>query len=252
MVTLQRLLRHPAVRTIAIAALLLGSLLITRGSLAYFNDEEWPEFVVEKLPLALSESFAGFEDLWLKALQLHVIAAAIALPGCLLLLSRTLLRRARTVHRYLGRIVGVVVLFALVPSGLVLALEAKGGAIVSAGFVLSALIVVVGMVAGITAARRNNIAAHRRFVLHVLAQLSVAVTSRALLVAFDALSIDEHIAYVVSLWGPVVGSAVVVEVLCTAQTAEQKEKRHEAAVFARDRVVSAVPASHLDSTGHAA
>ncbi len=251
MAMLQRLLRHPAVRTLAVAALLLGSVLITRGSVAYFNDDEWPEFVVEKLPLALSDTFAGFEDLWLTALQLHVIAAAIALPGCLLLLSRTLLRRARVVHRYLGRVVGVVVLFALVPSGVVLALEAKGGAIVSAGFVLSALIVVVGMVAGIVAARRHHIVAHRRYVLHVLAQLSVAVTSRALLVAFDALSIDEHIAYVVSLWGPVVGSAVVVEIVCTAHTANQKGKRHET-VFARDRVVSAVPASHLDSASHAA
>lgn len=239
LLTLQRLLRHPAVRTVAVAALLVGSLLITRGSVLYFDDDEWPEFVVEKLPLALSSTFAGFEELWLTALQVHVVAAAIALPGCVLLLSRTVLRRAPVLHRFLGRAVGVVVLFALVPSGLVLALEAKGGALVTAGFVLSAVFVVVGMVVGIVTARRRDFAVHRRFVLHVLAQLSVAVTSRALLVVFDALSIDEHVAYVVSLWGPVLGSAVVVEVVTTVRTTAHQEKRHEV-VVTRGHVVAAV------------
>lgn len=237
MVTLRHLLRHPAVRTFVVAALLVGSACITRGSVAYFNDEEWPEFVVEKLPLSLSATFAGFEDLWLTALQVHVVAAAIALPGCVLLLSRTLLRRARALHRYVGRVVGVVVLFALVPSGLVLALEAKGGALVTAGFVLSAVLVVVGMIAGIATARQRDIVGHRRWVLHVLAQLSVAVTSRALLVCFDLLSVDEHVAYLVSLWAPVIGSAAVVEAVTTTQKTQQKEMHHEA-VIPRDWIAA--------------
>lgn len=227
-----------------------GSALITRNSAGYFADE-WPEFVVEKLPLALSERFAFFEDLWLLALQVHVIAAAIALPGCLLLLSPTMLRHARVLHRYLGRVVGVVVLLALVPSGLVLALEAKGGAAVTAGFVVSALIVAVGMIAGIISARRRRFVDHRRAVLHVLAQLSVAVTSRAMLVALDALSVDEHLAYVASLWGPVLGSVVVVEVgeaLTHVRMTNQKGKHHEAVVVARDPV----PADGHRHLGHAA
>ena len=48
---------------------------------------------------------------------------------------------------------------------------------------------------------------------HLFAQMSVAVTSRALLVALDALGVDPDVAYVVALWGPVLGSAGVVEVL---------------------------------------
>lgn len=246
MVTLLQLLRRPQVRALSIASLAVGAALIARSSVAYFGDE-WPEFVVEKLPLALSANVPGFEQLWLTALQVHVVAAVVALPGCLALLSRTMLRRARWLHRFLGRAVAVVVLLALVPSGLVLALEAKGGALVTAGFVLSAAIVVSGMIGGVVTARRRDIVSHRRFVLHVLAQLSVAVTSRALLVALDGLSVDEHVAYVVSLWGPVIGSAVVVELLTTAQP-PQKEKRHEAAC-ARDRVGSA---AHLNGAGHAA
>jgi hypothetical protein len=48
--------------------------------------------------------------------------------------------------------------------------------------------------------------------LHVLAQMSVAVTSRAMLVAFDRLGVDAAAGYVVALWLPVVASALVAEV----------------------------------------
>lgn len=229
MVTLRHLLRHPAPRAVAVVALVVGSVLITLGSGVYFDDEELPPFVIEKLPLHVDALLPGFEDVWLRALQVHVVAAAIALPGCLLLLSRTLLRRARAVHRILGRVVGVVVLFALVPSGSILAAEAKGGLPVAIGFLLSGLIVMVGMVHGIVTARRGDVVAHRRAVLHVLAQLSVAVTSRAMLFVLDAASFDADVAYLVSLWLPVVASAWLVEQLVARSPAVTLErKRHEA------------------------
>jgi hypothetical protein len=46
---------------------------------------------------------------------------------------------------------------------------------------------------------------------HVTAQLSVAVTSRAMLFALDAFDVEHTFAYLLSLWLPVVGSALVVE-----------------------------------------
>jgi hypothetical protein len=48
---------------------------------------------------------------------------------------------------------------------------------------------------------------------HVVAQMSVAVTSRALLMALDARGVDPDTAYVIALWLPVLGSAAVVEVM---------------------------------------
>lgn len=75
---------------------------------------------------------------------------------------------------------GIVVLLALAPSGFYLSLFAKGSLAGTLGFVLSGVIVVVAMVQGIRTARAGNYAAHRRQAAHVLAQLSVAVTSRAM------------------------------------------------------------------------
>jgi hypothetical protein len=192
-----------------VVLLLLGSLLITRSSLVYFGDDLTP-FAIEKFPLP-------DEERWLDALRVHVAAAAFALPACLVLLSTSFLRREARAHRWLGRATGVVVLFLLVPSGTYLALHAKGGLASTIGFLLSGAIVAGAMIEGVRTARARRFALHRRWALHVLAQLSVAVTSRAMLFGFDALGVDETNAYLISLWLPVVGSAILVELMTTTR-----------------------------------
>ncbi len=206
-------------RALCLLALAAGSALIAYGSLVYFDAEELPPFVIEKLPLPA-------EELWLFALKAHVVAAAFALPACIILSLNVMLRYPR-VHRWLGRVTGGVVLVALAPSGFYLSLFAKGGLPATLGFALSGVIVVVAMVKGVTTARARDFAAHRRFAWHVLAQLSVAVTSRALLFALDAVNVDPDGAYLFSLWAPVVGSALAVELLIPRRT---RRKNHEAVV----------------------
>jgi uncharacterized membrane protein len=183
----------------------VGAALITVSSLAYFDFHTLPPFAVEKLPVR-------FERLWLASLRVHVASALVALPLCIVLMTRTLQRR-HAAHRWLGRVAGTLILFALVPSGIVLAFDAKGGKPVTAGFLLSAGIVAWATVRGVAAARTRDLVVHRRAMRHVFAQLSVAVTSRALILAFDAAGIDPDVAYVVALWGPVIASAAVVEIV---------------------------------------
>jgi uncharacterized membrane protein len=192
-------------RRFFLLAMLVGAAFITASSLAYFDFDTLPAFVVEKLPVR-------FESLWLASLRVHVAAALLAFPLCLLLTTRSLQRRI-VWHRRLGRIGGVLVLVALVPSGIVLAFDAKGGGVVTAGFLVSAAIIAWFMVRGVLAARRHDVVSHRRAMRHVIGQMSVAVISRALLVGLDALGVDPDLAYVVALWGPVLASAAVVELI---------------------------------------
>lgn len=213
---------HSFFKAAATLALVLGSAAITWGSLVYFSDDEVAPFVLEKLPLPL-------EELWLLALQVHVVAAAVALPGCLALWSTTVLTRAPRLHRWLGRVTGAAVVLALAPSGFYLSLFAKGGLPSTLGFVASGVLVVFAMVQGVRTARARRFVEHRRWVLHVLAQLSVAVSSRAMLFAFDAAGVEETAAYLWSLWLPVVGSAVLVEV-STRRTPSPTRRNHEAPV----------------------
>ena len=190
-------------RASLLLVMLAGWALIFASSLAYFDLDELPPFVIEKLPLR-------FETLWLASLRLHVAAALVSLPLCIVLMTRMLQRRPLW-HRWLGRIAGVIVLFALVPSGIVLAFDAKGGPVVTAGFLLSAAIVAWSGVRGIAAARRRDLVTHGRMMRHFFAQMSVAVTSRAMLIGLDAAGVDPGTAYVVALWAPVLASAAVAE-----------------------------------------
>ncbi|HTA91254.1 MAG TPA: DUF2306 domain-containing protein, partial [Polyangiaceae bacterium] len=201
---MRRILGHWAGRGFLVL-MLLGSAFITAMSLPYFDFETLPPFVIEKLPLR-------FEALWLGSLRVHVAAAALAFPLCLALMTRTLQRRT-VWHRWLGRVTGVLVLFALVPSGVVLAFDAKGGRVVTAGFLLSAAIIAGAMISGVRAARRRDLVSHGRAMRHVIGQMSVAVISRALIVALDAAGVDPNVAYVAALWGPVLASAAVVEMI---------------------------------------
>jgi Predicted membrane protein (DUF2306) len=117
-----------------------------------------------------------------------------------------------------------------------MSLFAKGGFWSTVGFLLSGVIVAIAMVLGVREARAKRFASHRRYVLHVLAQLSVAVTSRAMLVAFDAAAVDETFAYLVSLWVPVVGSFLLVEWLSIRPGTIPFWRTHEALVaVAADR-----------------
>jgi hypothetical protein len=181
-----------------------GALLIGWASRVYFASDELAPFVIEKLPLP-------HEDLWLAALKIHVVAASFALPACLLLSLKRMLRVPRA-HRWLGRATGAIILAALVPSGLYLSLFAKGGAPATVGFALSGLIVAFAMAWGVRRARAKDYIGHRRCMLHVLAQLSVAVTSRTLLYVLDAGGIDPDRAYLFALWAPVLAGIVFVEV----------------------------------------
>lgn len=207
------------IRSVGFVVGILGSLTIALGSAVYFGDELAP-FVIEKLPLP-------HESLWLIALQVHVVAAAFSLPACLVLSVKGLLRRLPRLHRWLGRATGSVVLLALAPSGFYLSLFAKGGLLSTLGFMLSGVIVVVAMVHAIRTARAKNFVSHQRATMHVLAQLSVAVSSRAMLFCFDALGLDADTAYLVALWVPVVVSAAVVEWLASRPLSTTTRRTHE-------------------------
>jgi uncharacterized membrane protein len=195
-----------AIRASGFLAAAAGSALITWGSLAYFSADELAPFVIEKLPLPN-------EELWLGALQVHVVAASFALPACLLLLSRKVLRRFPRFHRWLGRLAATAIVFALAPSGFYLSFFAKAGFWSTVGFQLTGLITLVSMVLAVTTARKKDFVAHRRWTLHMFAQLSVAVSSRAMLFGLDAFNVEPDLAYLVALWVPVVGSALCVELL---------------------------------------
>ena len=229
--------------TLWMLSLAVGVLIIGWASRVYFDSQEIAPFVIEKLPLP-------HQDLWLAALKVHVVTACFALPACLLLSLKRMLRFPRT-HRWLGRGTGAIILAALVPSGLYLSLFAKGSAPSTIGFALSGLIVALAMVQGIRHARARDYVRHRRCMLHVLAQLSVAVTSRALLSLLDAVGIDPDPAYLFALWAPVLAGVGFVE-LCVSRRPHRRNSHAPKTPAPRPAPVRSPLADRPNGFGNAA
>jgi uncharacterized membrane protein len=199
----------------------VGMWMMLEASASYLELGKAHPFFLEKLPLARPK-------LWRGALYMHVPSALFALPACVVLLSNRVRARMPRFHRWLGRITGVVILLAVVPSGLYLAFFATGGLITTLGFWLTGLITFVAMVNSIRSARAGNIKAHRRFSAHVAAQLSVAVFSRLMLVSAEQLELYDEWVYVTALWLPVIACAAIAELLTGPRVRQTpKGSRHE-------------------------
>jgi uncharacterized membrane protein len=184
----------------------VGVWLMWSASTSYLELGEAHPFFLEKLPLARPQ-------LWLGALYAHVPGALLSLPACLVLLVGHVRRRWPRFHRWLGRVTGLLILCVVVPSGMYLALFAQGGLSSTLGFWLTGAITFVAMVRSIKSARARDMKAHRRFSTHVVAQLSVAVLSRFLLAGAELLGLYDEWVYVAALWLPVLGCALVAELL---------------------------------------
>jgi hypothetical protein len=216
---LARSLRSPTARAAFVVVMVVGVLWIAGTSVEYLDDGALHPFVREK-------GRAGRAFGFRVALAVHIVAAVTTLPACLLLLSRRVLRAVPRMHRLLGRLTGVVVLLALVPSGFVLSTTARGGVAGTAGFVASGLLLAGAMVAAIARARRGDTTGHRRATAQVLAQMSVAVTSRVLLLAAEEIDAaleagwSPDVVYVAALWLPVLGSAALAAFVAPARPAD--------------------------------
>lgn len=208
-------------RSALFVLLWVGVAMMIAASASYIDLGESHPFYLEKLPLARP-------SLWLAALYLHVPSALLALPACLLLLVKRVRTRAPRLHRWLGRITGVLVLLGVVPTGMYLALFAQGGLITTLGFWLTGLIAFVAMAKSIQCARARDMKAHRRFGTHVAAQLAVAVISRFLLLGAEQIELYGEWVYIAALWLPVIACFLVAELLTGPRVwSTSKGSRHE-------------------------
>lgn len=181
-----------------------GVWMLWSASFTYLEYGTHHPFILEKLPLSHPDVFRA-------ALYVHVPSALLALPACLVLSLPGLRHRFPRAHRWLGRISGALVVLAVTPSGLYLAFFAHGGLVTTAGFWLTGGIAAYAMLRSVASARAGRVQEHRRYSMHVTAQLSVAVFSRFMLVGFESAGLYATWAYVAALWIPVALGALVVE-----------------------------------------
>jgi hypothetical protein len=154
---------------------------------------------------------AGHQPLWLLSLRLHVVAGSICLLACLPQFSRSLLRRVPSLHRTCGKIHAASVLLLLSPTGIHLALSAKGGLPGQTGFLLLGIATFFTTLRGVIAIRGRDLPDHRRWMTRSFALVATAVTFRIYHVAFFHAGLADEMNYVASLWLSILGNAAAAE-----------------------------------------
>lgn len=198
-----------AIRWIGWAALLVGTLLILQNSLRDFGPGGEGIFVDQKGEIAR-------QPLWRANLIIHVVAGIVCLVSLLPQFSRKLLRRIPALHRWSGRIYAISVLLFLCPTGIYLALFAKGGLAGQAGFLLLGAATFHTTLRGVTAmlGGSRDLTAHREWMTRSFAFAASAITFRIYHLGFFLLlGMPEETNYVISLWLSILGNAAVAELV---------------------------------------
>ncbi|PCH80158.1 MAG: hypothetical protein COB90_09280 [Hyphomicrobiales bacterium] len=151
----------------------------------------------------------------------HVIAAPIALLIVPFQLSEKFRNKYRVIHRYMGRVYCIAILFAGV-TGLIIAFNAGGGTIGRFGFGILAVLWLGTTYMGYTKARARKFVEHRKWMFRSFALTFAGVMLRVILPIelIGGMSFDQ--AYMIVAWACWVPNLVVVEYYLYSEARNRK------------------------------
>ena len=170
----------------------------------YFDGGALPRFLLEKGTWARNPC-------WLAAFYFHVVGASVCLAAGTPLMFPAWTRRHPAWHRRLGYVYLNAVLWMAAPSGLVLALAAKGGLWGTAGFAVAGVLWWHTTWSGYRAIRRGDVAAHVRAMVRSYSWALSAPAFRVIQTAAFLLGMEDAPSYVISLWLSIAASVWLAE-----------------------------------------
>lgn len=197
-------------RTLLWLLAVLGNLLLTAlivvNSLPYFDLSLAHAFILDK-------GWLGELALWRAALYFHIAGSLICLLTGPLLLSTWTLRRSVATHRAVGKLYCFCTLFWAAPSGLLLAIAAKGGALGVSGFLALGLAWSGTTWLGLAAVWQRRMREHVAWMCRSYALAHSAISFRVFYIALDQLGCADGDAYVGALWLSLLASLALGELL---------------------------------------
>lgn len=118
-------------------------------------------------------------SLWKAAFYVHVFSSIFALAAGLTQFSDYLLRTYRKIHRTIGKIYVFDILFINFPAGLIMAVYANGLLPTKIAFVILDCLWFYFTYRAVTAVKKGDIAAHKRFMIRSYALTFSAITLRS-------------------------------------------------------------------------
>lgn len=178
--------------------------VILLSNTIYFDGGAPPRFLLEKGDWARN-------PWWLAAFYFHVVGASVCLAAGTPLMFPEWTRRHPAWHRRLGYVYLNAVLWMAAPSGLALALAAKGGLWGTTGFALAGVLWWHTTWSGYRAIRRGDITAHVRAMVRSYSWALSAPAFRAIQSVLFLFGLEDVPNYIVSLWLSIAASVWLAE-----------------------------------------
>jgi len=184
--------------------LVAGTGMIAFESLDYLMPSRIHPFFLERPAMTVREW-------WRVVITIHAISGVVCLVSCWTQFSSLVMRKAPKVHKVSGRVYGYNNLIVLVPTGVILALYAKGGALGVLGFLVIGVGTGIATLMGVRTAMKKKVISHKRWITYSFALVSTAISFRLCQIALaKVLPTFEHI-YITTLWGTLVLNLVLAE-----------------------------------------
>lgn len=141
-----------------------------------------------------------FTGLFPVAFYVHIFVGPCALLIALAMMFRSYHQALRRLHRPLGRILALLVLLLLVPSGLVMAIYSQAGTLGSAGLAAGALATAVAMTSAVGYAMGQKMKQHREWAMRSFLMLCSPLVLRIFSGMLTVTQTDTITTYAIGTW----------------------------------------------------
>jgi len=185
--------------------LIFFSLLLSHNAILYFT--HGGEYGI------LPEKLAARQDvLWNVAFYIHLPAGIICLMSPVLLFARNYFHWTKDLHAFLGKTYLWTTLILVCPTGMYLALYAKGGLITQVGFLVQGVLLFWFSWMGYKKIRTGDQQAHVEFMIRSYAVAAVVLTFRIFHILFFLWKVPYQDNYAISQWLGLSGNLLLAEI----------------------------------------
>jgi uncharacterized membrane protein len=182
-----------------------GTFLMLRIITGHFSLEPDTGF------LAVKQDYIDIK-VWRAAFYIHVFTSILTFIAGFTQFSSYLLKEHKTLHRIMGKIYVVSVLFVNVPSGMILAFYANGYLSSKIAFVILDSLWFWFTLKAFIEIKRGNILAHKQFMMRSYALTFSAITLRAWKLILSGLFVISPVSlYMIDAWLGFVPNLLIVE-----------------------------------------
>jgi hypothetical protein len=191
------------------------ALLLSHNAILYFTHGGEYGILPEKI-------VARKDLLWNISFYLHLPAGIICLLTPLFLFARRYFKKGLNLHQLIGKIYVWTTLLIVCPTGMYLALYAKGGLATQIGFILQGILLGLFTWKGYHAILHHNKIKHLHFMIRSYAVATVVLTFRIYHILFFLLRVPYQDNYAISQWLGLAGNLLLAEIFIMLLTIKTK------------------------------